>query len=118
MLATFQEASRFTPATWRRYAALAGRNTLVAAPRYGHAQDPAPGVRGQSFDPDDKLRGELDVIVVGPHMAAALIARDVGDDGPDEERRFDVVVTYDRELVLTAARALMARVAPEASPLD
>jgi hypothetical protein len=29
-----------------------------------------------------------------------------------------VVVTYDRELVLTAARALMARIAPEAPPLD
>jgi len=29
-----------------------------------------------------------------------------------------VVVTYDRELVLTAARALMARTAPEAPPLD
>jgi len=35
-------------------------------------------------------------------------------------RRFDVVVTYDRdrELLLTAARALMACIAPEAPPLD
>ena len=51
-------------------------------------------------------------------MAGALIARDVGDDGPDADRRFDVVVTYDRELVLTAARALMARIAPETPQLS
>lgn len=118
VLATFQEASRFTPATRRRYAALAGRNTLVAALGTGMPRTPAPGVLGQSFDPDDKLRGDWNVIVVGPHMAAALIARDLGDDGPDEERRFDVVVTYDRELVLSAARALMARLAPETPQLD
>ena len=75
-------------------------------------------IKAQRQDPDDKLRGEWDVIVVGPHVAGALIDRDLGDDGPDGERRFDVVVTYDRELLLTAARALMARIAPEAPPLD
>lgn len=117
VLATFQDASRFTPATRHRYAALARCNALVAGLGTGMPETPAAGVRGQSVDPDDKLRGEWDVIVVGPHMAAALIARDVGDDGPDEERRFDLVLTYDRELVLTAARALMARIAPEAPPL-
>lgn len=113
VLATFQEASRFTPATRHRYASLACRSTLVAALGAGMPRTPAPGVRGQGFDADDRLRGEWDVIVVGPHMAGALIARDVGDDGPDEQRRFDLVVTYDRELVLTAAQALMARIAPE-----
>ncbi|CAN5428816.1 hypothetical protein BH20CHL6_BH20CHL6_20630 [soil metagenome] len=112
VLATFQEASRFTPSTQRRYAALARGNALVAAMGTGMSDAPAVGVRGQSFDADDSLRGEWNVIVVAPHMAGALIARDVGDDGPDDERRFDLVVTYDRELVLTAARVLMARIAP------
>lgn len=118
VLATFQEASRFTPATRHRYAALAGSNALVAALGTGMPAVPAVGVRGQSFDPDDTLRREWNVIVVGPHVAGALIARDVGDDGPDADRRFDVVVTYDRELVLTAARALMARIAPETPQLS
>ncbi len=118
VLATFQDASRFTPATRHRYAALARCNALVAALGTDMPETPAPGVRGQSFDPEDRLRGEWDVIVVGPHVAGALIARDLGDDDPDGERRFDVVVTYDRELVLSAARALMARIAPETPQLD
>lgn len=36
--------------------------------------------------------------------------RDLGDDGPDPERRFAYLVTYERELVIEAARSLMARV--------
>jgi hypothetical protein len=38
---------------------------------------------------------------------AALVARDVGDAGPDRDRRFAYTLTYDRELVLTAARSLL-----------
>ena len=51
-------------------------------------------------------------MVVSPHFAAALVARDLGDDGPDAERRFDYAVTYDRALVMDVARDLMRRVKP------
>lgn len=118
VLATFQDADTFTPATRLRYAALARGSAFVGALGARMPQVPAIGVRGQSFDPADALRGEWNVVVVGPHVAGALIARDVSDDGPDPERRFDLVVTYDRELVLTAARSLMSRIAPEAPPLS
>jgi hypothetical protein len=50
------------------------------------------------------------VTVLGPHYAAALIARDLGDTGPDHERRFEFVVTHDRDLVVAASRSLMSRV--------
>jgi hypothetical protein len=36
-----------------------------------------------------------------------------GDHGPDEQRRFDVVVTHDRELVIRAAEPLLRRLVPE-----
>ena len=50
--------------------------------------------------------------MVGPHFAGALVARDLGDGGPDLERRFDYVLTYERDLVVDVAGALLARIAP------
>jgi hypothetical protein len=51
------------------------------------------------------------VAVVSPHFAAALVARDLGDAGPDGDRRFDFVLTYDRDLVVDVAACLMSRIA-------
>ena len=50
--------------------------------------------------------------VLGPHFAAALVAIDLGDDGPDLEREFDFTLTYDRDLVIEATNSLMVRVLP------
>jgi hypothetical protein len=52
--------------------------------------------------------------VVGPHFAAALTGRDLGDHGPELERRFDFAITYDRDLAVDCARSLFARIAPSA----
>jgi DICT domain-containing protein len=73
---------------------------------------PAPGVRGAAIAGDDPLRDEWSVVVLGPHFAGALVAVDLGDDGPDEERRFDFALTYDRDLVVDAGNALMGRIRP------
>jgi DICT domain-containing protein len=69
-------------------------------------------VRGAGLGLGDALRGEWNVIVVGPHHAAALVARDLGDTGPDRDRRFEFALTHDRGLVLEAARSLLAWLAP------
>ena len=37
-----------------------------------------PGLRGADLRPDDPVRGEWDVVVLGPHFSAALLARDLG----------------------------------------
>jgi hypothetical protein len=55
--------------------------------------------------------------VVGAHYAAALVARDLGDHGPEAARRFDYALTHDRGLAIAAAASLMRRVLP-ASVLD
>ena len=84
----------------------------MAALGTGLGDEPAPGVHGTTFGADDPLRGEWNVIVVGPHRAAALVARDLGDDVPDQQRGFDFVLTHDRALVVEAARALLPWLAP------
>jgi EAL domain-containing protein (putative c-di-GMP-specific phosphodiesterase class I) len=112
LLACFQDARHFTPATARRFAGFARHNPLVAALAVGLADEPVPGVRGADLRPGDPLGGEWNVVVVGPHHAAALVARDLDDDGPDAQRTFDYVVTYDRPLVVDAARALLRWLSP------
>ena len=113
LLACFQHARHFTPATNVRYRRLAETTRLLVVIGQGLAAEPLPGVRGVSLEPADRLAPEWDVIVVGPHFAGALIARELG--GPtenDRDREFEVVVTHDRDLVLAAARSLLSRVTP------
>jgi diguanylate cyclase (GGDEF)-like protein/PAS domain S-box-containing protein len=113
ILSSFQHARHFTPATLRRYEALARRASMVAAFAVGLPAEPVHGVRGTELAADDPLAGEWSVVVLGPHFAAALVARDLGDaDGPDGDRRFSFATVYDRTLVLAAARTLVKRIAP------
>ena len=112
VLATFQHSEFFTPRSRDRYVALARSAALVGALGFGIDAEPAPGVRGASLLEDEALLGEWDVAVVSPHFAAAFVARDLGDEGEDGDRRFEFFVTYERELVVRAARALMARIVP------
>jgi EAL domain-containing protein (putative c-di-GMP-specific phosphodiesterase class I)/DICT domain-containing protein len=112
VLSAFQTADRFTAATARRYEALAARAALVAALAIDLPAEPAPGVRGARLEPGDGLSHEWSVVVIGHHFAAALVARDLGDDGPEGLRRFDFTITYDRDLAVAAATTLMRRIAP------
>ena len=112
VLATFQHAKRFTPTTARRYSALAATCPLVAALASKLPPHPAPGVRGVALSAGDPLVQEWTIVVIGAHYAAALIARDLGDDLPDADRRFRFLITHDRDLVITAGRSLMSRVLP------
>jgi EAL domain-containing protein (putative c-di-GMP-specific phosphodiesterase class I) len=114
VVSAFQSAERFTPDTAKRYSRLAERCPLVAALGVGLGQEPAPGVRGVELSPDDPVRGEWVVAVVGTHYLGALIAKDLGDDESftDRVRRYSFIVTHDHETVLAAARSLLGRVAP------
>jgi DICT domain-containing protein len=111
LLAGFQQGRFFTPHTALRYARMAERLPLVCAFGTGMPATPATGVRGGDLSPDDPLRDEWTVIVLGAHFSAALVSRDLGDAGADADRRFSYVVTHDRALVTAAARTLIDRVA-------
>jgi EAL domain-containing protein (putative c-di-GMP-specific phosphodiesterase class I) len=110
VLSAFQDAQHFTPKTLRRYERLAKSSSFVVALGVGMPARPAAGVRGAQIDPDDPLSGEWSVAVLGPHFAAALVAVDLGDDGPEMSRRFDYALTYDRASVVEAAHTLARRV--------
>ncbi|GAA4988589.1 sensor domain-containing phosphodiesterase [Kineococcus glutinatus] len=115
VVSTFQHVSQLTPDTRARYARIAQRAAFVAA--IGSDVPPAPvpgvrGVRGVHVDSGDPLTLEWDVTVLGPHFAGALLARDLGDDGPEAERRFEFVLTHDRNLAVAATSALLGRIAP------
>ena len=117
VLGTFQQDGYVTAHTRTRYAALARTAAFAAIFGVGVGTAPAPDVRGVDLAPGCELAQQWDVVVVGPHFAAALIARDHQDD-PDEVgqdgRTFDYAVTYDRDTVLAAARNLMGRVTARA----
>ena len=110
--ATFQEAKHFTPSTSQRYRDLVARTGFVCALGEDLPVEPVPGVRGASLSEDDPVRGEWDVAVVSPHFSAALLARDLGDTGPDLERMFEYALTYERDSVVAATNALLSRVVP------
>lgn len=110
VLSCFQNADNFGAAVGDRYAAMARTNPFVAALGVGMSAEPAPGVRGTDLPLDDPLVDEWAIAVVGRHHFAALIARDCGDTGDDDDnRRFEFVHTFDRRTVIAAARSLMHR---------
>ena len=88
----------------RRFASMAEHSTLVTL--FGVGTALPRGVRGASLADDDPLRSEWDVALVGPHVAAALVARPSGDG------EMEYAVVYDRDLVMEVARALMSRTVP------
>ncbi|CAN5317540.1 hypothetical protein BH09ACT10_BH09ACT10_23000 [soil metagenome] len=109
---TFQEARYFTEPTAMRYRELSKRTAFVCVLGEGLPDEPLPGVRGATLDLNDPVRGEWDIVVLSPHFCAALLAKDLGDEGPDMDRMFEYALTYQRDVVVDAAQALLARLAP------
>lgn len=109
VLSTFQDETFFTEQSAARYARLAKRAALVGALGVGIPPNPAPLVRGASLDASEDLCGEWNVIVTGPHFAAAFVAKDLEEGAADMERKFEFALTYDRDLVVRAARSMMVR---------
>ena len=109
VFSTFQHVRNFTPRTRARYSLLAQGTAFVGVLAANMTPAPVRGVWGARLAEDDPVRSEWDIAVVGPHFAAALVSRDLGDTGDDDKRRFDYVITYDRDIVVEVARSLMGR---------
>jgi EAL domain-containing protein (putative c-di-GMP-specific phosphodiesterase class I) len=69
-----------------------------------------PGVRVIQLAEDDPVRDEWTLAIVGPHFAALLTARAQPANRASNGYNFTYGLTYDRELVTRAARALLTRV--------
>jgi EAL domain-containing protein (putative c-di-GMP-specific phosphodiesterase class I) len=116
LLGVFQDERHFTGRSAARYARLADRLAVVAALAAGLGPRPAGRVRGGDLAADDPLRDEWTVVVLGPHHAAALVARDLGgDSSADMDRPFAFAVTHDRPLVADLATCLVQRIGDRAA---
>jgi DICT domain-containing protein len=111
LFAAFEDAAHFTPGTATRYREYGRACPLVAALGVGLPVEPVVGVRGAALDDSEALADQWAVVLLSPHFAGALIARDLGDRGPDRDRRFEFALTHDRERVTAAARSLARRIA-------
>jgi len=78
VLAGFQDAALMSEQTRRRYASLAAVTALTAVVGPGMPAEPALGVHGTAAATDDPQNAEWVVVVVGPHFAAVMAAREVG----------------------------------------
>jgi EAL domain-containing protein (putative c-di-GMP-specific phosphodiesterase class I) len=113
VISAFQSVEQLTPAVVARYEHLAQQCCLVGAVGAGISTYPARGVRGGTLPDGHPLNMEWTVTVVGPHDAAALIARDLGDRVDEPDRRFEYVITHDRPTVIAAAKSLIAHIHKE-----
>lgn len=113
--AAVQTTDNLTPSTLERFEALNEKLAMVVVLATGLDEAPIPGTRAAPLDTSDPVRQEWTVVVLGPDWATLLTANDIGDGGPDRQRRFDFVLTHDRTLAVDAARSLMSRI-PSESP--
>ncbi|WP_197378585.1 sensor domain-containing phosphodiesterase [Mycolicibacterium mengxianglii] len=112
VLAALQRAEHLTARTLGRYRDLAVRSPLVAVFAQQMPAEVGGNIRGVALQSTDPLCTEWTVVTLGPHTAAALIAREHPDTPPDTAdvgRRFEFVITYDRGLVTAAAHSLLNR---------
>jgi EAL domain-containing protein (putative c-di-GMP-specific phosphodiesterase class I) len=112
LIGAFQRADRFQGDARDRFSRLGRKLAFVAALGEGLRSEPAEFVRGGRLAPNDPLVEEWAVVVIGPHIAAALAARDAGDEAANGERAWEFAVTYDRDEVIEIARLLLARIGP------
>ena len=92
------------------YRELADELAFAAVLGVGIPSEPSPGLRGVSIYEDDPVSGTWNVIVISAHFASMLAAKE--RPGPrSAEQEFDFIFTYDREVIVECAQALMLRVA-------
>jgi EAL domain-containing protein (putative c-di-GMP-specific phosphodiesterase class I) len=112
VLTSLQDGANFGLPTRRRYAALAATSPLVAVFGANFTPDQPSGIRVVRHDATDALSSQWVVVTLGPHTAAALVARERAGQGAasDEDREFDFVVTHDRAVITAVASALLNRI--------
>lgn len=108
LLACFQTRRSLTADLAQRYVELARTMSYTALfAATGHPLS-LPGVHFHQTDPFGPLRDEWDVIVISPNYTGALVAHDAGETGDEGYRRYHHILTHDPDLVIAAARALLA----------
>jgi hypothetical protein len=92
------------------YTKLARDLAFAAVLGIGMPPEPTPGLKGINIHEDDPVSGTWNVVVISAHFASMLAAKE-RPRASGAEQEFDFVFTYDRNLIIQCAQALMLRVA-------
>jgi EAL domain-containing protein (putative c-di-GMP-specific phosphodiesterase class I) len=111
LISSFPQAHKSTARVETVYEELAANLAFLATLSVGGQGQLEPSRRGVSIRDDDPLRGTWNVLVIGAHFASMLAARHAGSTTAGDEEIFDFIVTYDRDLIVECAQALMLRIA-------
>jgi len=107
LLACIEHGRYFTGETRDRYRAFARRASFTAVMGAHMSGSASTDLHLVDLPPAEPLCREWNVIVVGPNYTGALVARDLGETGDDDYRRYEHIVTHDRDVVVDAARSLL-----------
>ncbi|MEH3155703.1 MAG: DICT sensory domain-containing protein, partial [Gordonia paraffinivorans] len=109
VIGTFQHKRHFTTETSRRWHLLSEATGFAGVYGVGLEDRIEGNVQHAPLEPEDDLVNEWTVAVLGPHYAALLSARDLHDNGPDLDRTFDFVQSFDRVTVTQAVNSILSR---------
>ncbi|WP_207840736.1 DICT sensory domain-containing protein [Williamsia soli] len=109
VVGTFQHARHFTTHTAQRWHDLATVTGFAGVYGVGLTPMSDGNVHHAPLHPDDDLVNEWTIAVLGPHFCALLAARDLHDNGPDLERTFDFIQSFDRLTVTQAIHTILTR---------
>jgi EAL domain-containing protein (putative c-di-GMP-specific phosphodiesterase class I) len=90
------------------YTKLARDLAFAAVLGIGMPPEPTPGLKGINIHEDDPVSGTWNVVVISAHFASMLAAKE-RPRASGAEQEFDFVFTYDRNLIIQCAQALMLR---------
>ncbi|MCV7058086.1 EAL domain-containing protein [Mycolicibacterium gilvum] len=112
VLFTLQSMDNFQGTTREHILELAETSPLVVAFAVDAPREPERTFRWVDVDIHDRMALEWTIVVLGPDTAAALVARELepAGSGPENDRRFEAVITFDRSRVAQAGRCLLSRV--------
>jgi EAL domain-containing protein (putative c-di-GMP-specific phosphodiesterase class I) len=110
LISSFPDAERWISHRDEIYEQHATDLAYAAVIAPGIPAEPIPGREGINIYEDDPLSGTWNVIVISAHFAAMLAAK-ARPPGAAATEEFDFIFTYDRELIVECAQALMMRIA-------
>lgn len=114
LISSFPGVDRWMSQMDEVYEKLAAELAFAAVLAVGMPPEPVAGLKGINIYEDDPVSGTWNVIVISAHFAAMLAAKERPQtDGAEQE--FDFIFTYDRDLIVECAQALMLRIARSAS---
>jgi len=108
MLVGLEHSNHFPPEREAHYRDLARRNALTLVFADGAPTVDSPRYQVMSPGASSPFNHEWQIIVLSADFAGAFLARELGDRGPEPDRRYEFIYTHDRDTVVTAAKAFLA----------